>query len=213
MASKLSIYNAALLVLGERKLASLTEARAPRRRLDSVWDDNGVKTCLQAGFWNFAMRAIELSYSPSVTPAFGLRYAFDKPTDWVRTWLVSGDDRFTEELHGYEDEGEYWYADLDTIWVRYVSNDSAWGGDLSLWPESFTRYVEHYFAWRICKGTTGSNTDKDSIGAETERLLRRARATDAMDETTRFAPEGNWVRARRGNGSRRDRGNRGSLIG
>lgn len=213
MASKLSVYNGALLVLGERKLASLTEARASRRRLDSVWDDGAVKTCLQAGFWNFALRAVELSYSPSVTPAFGLRYGFDKPEDWVRTWLVSGDDRFTEELSGYEDEGAYWYADNDTIWVRYVSNDSAWGADLSLWPENFTRYVEHYFAWRICKGTTGSNTDKETLGAEMERLLKRARSVDAMDETTRFPAEGTWSKARRGWGSRRDRGNRGSLIG
>lgn len=213
MADKLSIYNGALLVLGERKLRTLTEDRAPRRRLDSVWDDDGVKTCLQAGFWNFAMRAVELSYSPSVTPAFGLRYAFDKPTDWVRTWLVSGDDRFQEELHGYEDEGAYWYADPDTIWVRYVSNDSQWGGDLSLWPANFTRYVEHYFAWKITKGTTGSNTDKETIGVEMERILKRARATDAMDETTRFPAEGSWVRARRGRGTRRDRGSRGSLIG
>src|SRR5688572_27983577 len=134
MASKLSLYNAALAVIGERKLASLTEARAPRRRLDTVWDDGGVKTCLQAGYWNWAMRAAELSYSPSITPAFGLRHAFDKPEDWVRTWLVSRDDRFTEELHGYEDEAAYWYADLDTIWVRYVSSDTSWGMDLSLWP-------------------------------------------------------------------------------
>jgi hypothetical protein len=213
MASKLSVYQSALLVLGERKLSSLTEERAPRRRLDSVWDDGGVKSCLQAGFWNFAMRAVELSYSPSITPAFGLRYAFDKPTDWVRTWMVSCDDRFTEELHGYEDEGAYWYADPDTIWVRYVSSDTSWGMDLSLWPENFTRYVEHYFAWRICKGTTGSNTDKETLGAEMLRLLKIARATDAMDETTRFAPEGSWSKARRGWGSRRDRGSRGSLIG
>jgi|AGTN01.3.fsa_nt_gi hypothetical protein len=213
MADKLSVYNGALLALGERKLVSVTENRASRRRLDSVWDANGVKSCLQAGFWNFAMRALELSFSPSITPAFGLRYAFDKPSDWVRTWLVSGDDRFTEELRGYEDEGAYWYADPDTIWVRYVSNDSQLGGDLSLWPENFTRYVEGYFAWRICKSTTGSNGDKDSLGAEMERLLKRARATDAMDETTRFPPEGSWSKSRRGWGSRRDRGNRGSLIG
>jgi hypothetical protein len=76
MASKLSIYNGALLALGERKLSSLTEARGSRRRLDSVWDDGGVKSCLQAGFWNFAMQSIELTYSPSITPAFGYRYAF-----------------------------------------------------------------------------------------------------------------------------------------
>jgi hypothetical protein len=37
-ASKLKLYNDALGILGERRLASLTENREPRRVLDEVWD-------------------------------------------------------------------------------------------------------------------------------------------------------------------------------
>lgn len=47
MASKLTVYNGALLVLGERKLASLSESTPSRRKLDTVWDDDGVKHCLE----------------------------------------------------------------------------------------------------------------------------------------------------------------------
>lgn len=209
MSSKLALYNASNLILGERKLSSLTENRPSRRRLDSVFDDGGVKSCLQSGFWNFAMQTVELTYSPSVSPAFGFQYAFDKPTDWVRTFMVSQEGSFACPYLGYEDQGAYWYADIDTLYVRYVSDDAELGGDLSLWPENFTRYVEHYFAWRIAKATSNSNTDKEQLAVEMKRLLNVARATDAMDETTRFPPQGSWVRSRRGgrgsDGGRTDR--------
>lgn len=212
MASKLSVYNGALLVLGERKLSSLSEDRAPRRRLDTVWDGGGVKKCLEAGFWNFAMQTVELTYSPSVSPAFGFQCAFDKPTDWVRTFMVSADGSFSRPLIGYEDQGAYWYADIETLYVRYVSDDNQFGGDLSLWTENFTTYVEHYFALKICKSTTNSNTDKTELEQTVRRLLNVARATDAMNETTRFPPEGSWSRARRGGSRTRDGGPTDRLI-
>lgn len=212
MASKLSIYNGALLVLGERKLSSLSAAQASRRRLDSVWDDDGVKSCLQAGFWNFAMQSVELTYSPSITPAFGFEYAFDKPTDWVRTALVSEDENFTDELLNYEDQGQYWYADVDTLYARYVSDDTSFGMDIANWPANFTRYVEHYFAWRIVKSTNNSNTDKEALAVEMRRLLNEAKATDAMDEATKQLRPGSWSRARWGNRNR-ERGSRRQLIG
>lgn len=212
MASKLSIYNGALLALGERKLSSLTEARTSRRRLDSVWDDGGVKSCLQAGFWNFAMQSVEVTYSPSITPAFGFRYAFDKPSDWVRTALISADENFASELLDCEDQGAYWYADWDTIYVRYVSDDDEFGMDIANWPENFTRYVEHYFAQRICKATTNSGGDTDALEAKTRRLLNEAKATDAMDESTKMLRAGSWTQSRRGH-RRSDRGSRTQLIG
>jgi hypothetical protein len=212
VASKLSIFNGALLALGERKLSALSEARPGRRRLDSVWDDDGVKSCLQAGFWNFAMQSIELTHSPSIDPAFGFRYAFDKPTDWVRTAVVSADENFSDELLNYEDQGGYWYADFDPIYIRYISDDNAFGMDIANWPANFTRYVEHYFALRITKATNNSSNDADAMEAKVKRLLNEAKATDAMDEATKMLPPGSWSRSRRGR-SRLDRGSRGQLIG
>lgn len=196
MPSKLSLYNSALLALGQRKLSSLSENTVSRRRLDSVYDEDGVKACLEMGLWNFAMNAAEITYSPSVEPDFGLRYAFDKPTDWVRTALVSSDSTFREQLTTYEDEGEYWYADIDTIYVKYVSSSTDFGMDFSKWPASFTAFAAHWFAWKIAKATTGSDTDVDALEVKWKRFLIQAKAKDAMNESTRFPPRGSWVRAR-----------------
>ena len=163
MASKLSVYNGANRILGERKLASLTENRASRRRLDSVWDgDTGVLWCLQQGLWNFAMETIELTYSPSVTPAFGYTYAFDKPTDWVRTARVSDDEGFCGRLD-YKDQVDYWFANPDTIYVKYVSKAVTRGLDLSLWTPNFTDFVES-------TPLSGAGGQATSVGAQNNRF-------------------------------------------
>lgn len=214
MASKLSVYNAALLILGERKLNSLSESRASRRRLDSVWDgDIGVLYCLQQGLWNHAMCTAELTYSPSVSPAFGYSYAFDKPTDWVRTALCSDDENFCNLRFDYRDEGAYWLANPDTIYVRYVSKDTDYGLDLSLWPPNFTAYVAHHFAAEICLATTNSESKKAELDKLVKRKLNGARAHDAMDETPQSLPAGSWSRARHGGGGSNDGGSRSRLIG
>jgi hypothetical protein len=212
-ASKLSIYNGALMACEERKLASLTENREPRRLLDDVWSRDGVKTCLQVGLWNFAMRTMQYDYSPSVTPSFGYRRAFDKPSDWVRTAAVCEDEYFNVPLLHYQDDAAFWWSDLDTIYVRYVSSDTDYGFDYAKWPQNFQRYVEHYFASQIVGRLTGSASLKDRIDEDLKMWLAKAKGTDAMDEATVFLPPGSWSSARHSYRTRRDRGSRGRLIG
>lgn len=210
MPSKLSLYNGALAVLGEEKLASVTENRAPRRALDTVYDGDGIKTCLELGQWKFAMRTVQLTYSPSVDPDFGLQYAFDKPDDFVRTAGVCSDEFFLSPLGGndYVDEAEYWFANIDTLYVRYVSDDAAYGMNLSRWPQNFVRYVENYFASRTCKIITGAEfTDKQM--REMDRVLTQAQATDALAEGTKPIPHGSWTNARTGGYGRWSSGNTG----
>lgn len=212
MPSKLSLYNGALRELGEGKLASLSENREPRRVLDSAWDNDAIQTCLAAGQWNFATNSIELSYSPSVTPAFGYRRAFDKPASFVRTVALCSDAYFKSPLLGYEDEGAYWYSDLDTMYVRYVDSGTSFGLDYSKWPANFTRYVESFLAARVCMPLTQSKSKRDGLERDAEVWLTKAKSTDAMDEATKFLPQGSWVSARTARGRRAERST-GTLIG
>lgn len=214
MATRLSLYNGALLILGSRKLASLTENREPRRVLDDIYNREGVRTVLSMGLWNFAMRTAQLDSSPSIEPDFGLRYAFDKATDWVRTAAMCSDEFFNEPLLDYNDERQFLYSDTDPIYAKWVSDDTDYGGDLSLWPANFTRLAEHWFAHQACERITQGRTKKLDIAAAMKAALAQASSTDAMDDPTKFLPPGSWSRARhRGMGGRRDRGPRSRLIG
>lgn len=201
-ATRLSIYNGALTLIGERMLLNTSENREPRRLLDAVWDDSLIDYVLKQAMWRFATRSVQVDYSPSVEPKFGYRRAFDQPTDLLRTVAICSDPYFGEPLFRFQTEARFWFCGFDTIYVRYISNDVTYGGDLSLWPVDFSKYVSAYMATQVCLGLTNSSSKlKEVIDIMNDRLLR-AKAVDAMESPTTFMPRGSWIRARnRGVGS------------
>lgn len=211
--TRLQLYNDALLLCEQRKISSLSEAIEARRLLDTAWDSQAIDKCLSRAQWNFAIRTVMIDYSPSVEPDFGYRRAFDKPTDCLKVCAISADEYFNLPLTQYSDEAAYWFCDHDTIYVRYVSNDTDYGGDLANWTPSFGDYVAAFLADKIVGKLA---TDKPGVQRRVEKALkdtlREAKALDAMDEPAAFRPVSSWVRARRGGGGG-DRGNRGQLIG
>jgi hypothetical protein len=211
--SRLALYNEALQHLGERKIASLSENREPRRQLDTAWDAGAVGYCLARGLWNFAMRSSRFEYSTTIEPSFGYRRAFQKPSDFCRTAAVCDDEYFNHPLLQYTDEAGYWFADRDELYVRYVSDADGYGNNLALWPENFARFVAAYLAMKVCKGLTQSDSEFQTLYKLQNIYCNEAKATDAQAEPTAFLPQGNWSRARQGGAYRRDRGNRGSLVG
>jgi hypothetical protein len=214
MPDKLSIYNGALSIIGERKLASLTENREPRLKLDDIWDNDMIDRCLQMGQWKFAKRTVELTASPSVTPSFGFQYAFEQPADFQRTIAMCYDEYFNVPITRYSPEGSFWFADVEVIYLAYVSNDAQFGGDFSLWPPNFTEMVEHYMAWKVAPRIAGIDIGDKRLGRQWKSWLAEAKSTDAMESPAKFAPSGTWANSRHSRrGGRSDRGNRGQLIG
>ena len=213
MTTQLTLYNDALMLCGERFLASLTEEREPRRLLDQVWASNGVKACLEMGQWNFAMRTVQIDYDSTIEPDFGYRRAFEKPSDWVLTSALCEDEYFRTPSTRYWDEAGYWYADLDTLYVRYVSNAVTYGMDLNKWPESFREVVAEYFASKVVRKITGDDGAEANSLARLKKKLLTAKSRAAMAEPTFFPPRGSWGLARnRGPSGGRDRTG-GNLIG
>lgn len=209
--TQLALYNEALRLIGERRLASLSENREPRRVLDDIWNDGAREYCLEQGQWNFAMRAVSITKSATV-PAFGYTNAFDKPNDFIRTAGVAEDEYFNVPLTRMVEEVGFWFADIDPIYVRYISNSNSYGLDLTRWPKTFAKYVAAFLASEsVFTLTQSTEKQRYILGLMNQRLID-ARSKDAMGDPTAFAPQGNWSVSRRG-GTRRDRGNRSQLIG
>lgn len=212
MTTRLQLYNAALRLCGEKKISTLSEDRKPRYLLDDIWNDGGVEFCLERGFWTFAERLVRIDYDTEVTPAFGHNRAFTKPTDWVKTSGICSDEFFKTPLTEYEDRSGYWYASIDQIYVKYVSNDTTYGNDLSIWPSQFADYVAAYFASQIVAELTGDEKKKEIVSREVKDKMRDALNHNLSSKPQQFPALGRWVSARTSY-SRGDRGNRGSLIG
>jgi hypothetical protein len=196
MTDKLDIYNNVLLSVGEDQLNSLSDNIETRRVLDRIWNAGAIPFCLSSGLWNFATRTVQMDADTGVTTDFGPKYIFEKPNDWIRTAAVYSDSGLSCALNAYIDEGGYWYADFETLYIKYISSDEDYGYNISKWPVNFTRFVEAYMAsqgvWRI----TQNKKDRDDLMSIAERLLIQAQNTDAMDGPTVFPPTGSWVSAR-----------------
>ena len=114
-------------------------------------------------------------------------------------------------LTRYFDEANWWFADMDPIYVRYISNDTSYGYDYSLWPPNFSEFVEHYMAYKVARRLKGS-FDVKELKKDMKEALLSAKSTDAMEDPARFPPRGSWVRSRQGRRGD-DRGSRQRLIG
>lgn len=199
-ANRLELYNGALLRLGSRRLASLTENREPRRVMDDVWGGNDavVIYALSRGEWNFALRTVLVDYTPSVTPAFGFLRAFEKPVDCVRIAGISADEYMRTPLTNaqYLDEAGYWFADIDVLYARFVSSGDTYGLDVSRWPQAFRNYLELYMAWRASERLTNSTSQRDRLQRDAMMALKETRSGDAMAEGVKFMPRGGWSGSR-----------------
>lgn len=214
--SQLTLYNGALVLLGEEVLASLGENREPRRVLDNIWDRGAIDTCLEQGIWNFAMRTVKAEYDPELTPDFGFQYVFLKPSDWIKTAAMSSDEFFRTVMTGdaFRDEAGYWFTSIQTIYIRYVSNGASYGQNYTLWPKSFERFVESYLAKMAGPRIKGVSADRVQLAESIyEKLASDARGKDASNDGPMTAPNGSWVNARRAGSNRGDRGSRTQLIG
>jgi hypothetical protein len=218
MTTRLQLYNGALQIIGEREIVTLAEDREPRRSLDQSWNDGAIRYCLERAQWKFAMRATRVDHDTSVAPEWGFQYGFLKGDDWVSTAGVCQDEYFKVPLVQYEDEIGYWWADIDPIYVRYVSSATQYGGDLSRWPATFTNYVKAYLASQIVAKTQGASEGKiNQVMAIAREALKVAKNKDAQGGPPRFAAQGSWVRSRQGGSRNRgplgDGGSSSNLIG
>lgn len=198
MTDKLTIYNGALSELDEPPLSSLTEGRSARRTLD-VFYQQAINLCLENGQWTFATRLLKLNASVSVTPSFGKQFFFDKPTDYVKLVGIWNDENLIDGVgYDYDEDKFGWYANSDVIYVKYISNDAGYGGDINKWSASFLQYVQIQLALLSCS-IAGSRVKKGDLTNSLLNAIREAKNVDSWGKPARKLPYGSWVKSRIGN--------------
>jgi hypothetical protein len=205
MADRLSIYREAGRLLGDQRIASLSEDNPTRKAFDDAWAGT-VDYLLARGLWNFAIRTVELSQDDDIEPLFGYAYAYSKPTDWVRTASIADEGQFVTDLEKYEDEQGYWYADCDPLYVRYVSDDNDYGYNVGEWRAPFAKAVAARLAFDCGLPITGDKSNRNDMETLADKRLREAKTLDAADERVRYSPAGRLTTSR-GGGGRRGREN------
>ncbi len=201
MATKLSIYNDALQICGNRKLSGIDEARPARYKLDTCWDADLLNSVLEDTDWHCFIKTVQIEVDETEEPAFGHKHAFVLPDDLKRISGVYFDAETNRPLTDHKVEGGIIFANWNTIFVRYIPNNVI--ETIESWPGYFSRYVAGLLALQVAPDLK-DGADRSDIQQEFFRREVKAKSADAQIAPTKRLPEGSWVQSRRG-GSYRGR--------
>jgi len=211
MATKLEIWKQALVHLEKATITALTDDVEATYVFANAWAGT-VEEAFNSGDWNFAKASIALSPDAFATPALGWAHAFDYPTGWLRTLVVSDRPDFAP-FHDYADEGGRLHAQTPVLYLRFIGAANAADDKVSTWPTMFWRYVALKLAFDTCGKLTSGDTLEEKLRQRMERALVQAKNIDARNENNKRIEPGSWLRARRGGGTGQRRDGGPTLVG
>jgi hypothetical protein len=183
--SDVDIANRALSLLGSPAITSLTDGSREASLCNRVLADTR-KACLRAGMWNFAKARMTLD-TPQESEINDFSYAHQLPEDFVR--LIQVDDGRTE----FALESGFIYTDSEEIEIRYIWLNTV----VSNYDSLFVEVMAHWLAWVITMPLTQSQSQKDNMWAELEKILPRAKHVNATELYDRSLQTETWTNSRR----------------
>lgn len=192
MASDVGICNSALIKLGVgipitaidpsdgTKNANLCSEQYAKLRDD----------LLRAHDWNFAVKRVKLGQL-SDTPAFGFDFAYQLPSDWIKTLLVSPSISDSAAVR-YAIEGRTILSNSSDIYLRYISRIT----DPNVMDASFREALAWRIAIDLAQPVTASTTVQEAMQRGFDRKIAGADAQDAIEDWPPLRPESSWISAR-----------------
>jgi len=174
--TRLSLYNNALSLMGERALTSEFENRPSRKALDEAWALNPIGHCLELSKPRFASVTAKLA-SPVTSSAHSLDNVYTLPSDYLCPIGFYSDEGLQNEISRYLIEGRTVATEVATnIYVRYISS----AVNYNQWTSGFAQLVAAYLATKTV--TRIAPDKKERVDAEFKDMLAAALETESAVE-------------------------------
>lgn len=172
MATPVSICSAALVMLGDKPIASLTEGTDRARAASNLYASERL-TFLRSHPWNCAIKRVNLA--PDTTAAVFDSYArFALPPDCLRVLSVGGEDDLPG---GYRVEGRFVLYPSTVAPLRYLADISE-----AEWDASMVAAMELRMASKMAYAITGSAALAQSLVDQAERAFKSAKSSDGQED-------------------------------
>jgi hypothetical protein len=175
MASKVSIANLALTILGADRITSLDDNAENARRLSTIFD-SALEDVLRAHPWNFAIVRAQLALL-ATTPTFEYDYEYQLPGNCLRVISVSDG---TNIITDFKIEGRKLLCDETTVYIKYIANITD--------PNQYTSQFIYVLATRLAAEIAYATTNNKATAEEMFQLyvdrLRIAKETDAQESNS-----------------------------
>lgn len=188
--SETSIANAALTLLGEKRIDSIDSntktAKTIKERFDEVRDET-----LRAHPWNFATKRASLPAN-ATPPAWGFDNAYDLPEDCLRVLEVNNPANWP-----YRVEGRQIVTSIDApLNIEYTAQiEDPYEMDV-MFRQAFAAAL----AADICEAITGDSGKVSDMLAIMTAKIRAARVPDGQEPHPREIEASEWLDAREPDG-------------
>ncbi|MCA3648820.1 MAG: hypothetical protein IOB85_15230 [Methylobacterium sp.] len=201
-ASEVEASNGALAHIGEGRITSLDETRRTAARIIKTHFGSVRDTLLRRHDWNFARRWATLAQDPAA-PAGTFAFMYPLPADCIRVRIVQGaseDDWCVENGSTAAADGETGLTSmLSTGLVSPRIGYTAMIGNPALWDATFLEAFEFALAAKIAPQLGRDDALADSMRANAEAVIMRARKADAREQAPSRVPrEVSYISVRRG---------------
>lgn len=185
MASDVEICNSALIKLGVEVIASFSEeskaARLCKEQYPKIRDK-----LLQAHYWNFAEKRIELVQVVGSSP-FGFSFRYQLPTDCITAkHLNVKDARFKVESN------RILHTNIAGAKLLYIRKEE----DVSKYSPMFSELIAYDLAIDLCMSLTQKRTLRADLVVERKEFMRDTRSADGQEGTNDELMSDVWLNAR-----------------
>ena len=185
MASKTSIANRALAKVGETRVSNIeTDSNKKALIINDMWD--GVRDALLQSYpWNFAIKRTQLALD-GTSPPYEWANRFAVPVDFLQLLDIKNYPRYVVEGNFIKtDEGA-------PLYIRYVSCIESTGE----WDAMFAEAFASILAVEIVESITQSNTKKNVLLQEANKVIKDAYASSAIANPPQELRPDEWILSR-----------------
>jgi len=171
MATYIDIASNALILIGDNPISSFNDPGAGAQAAGNLYRDT-YRQLLAMHPWTFALKEQRLSrLSQGPDPETGFQFAFQIPSDHIRTWAVL-------PVSNYSAVGDLLYSNHNDLLMRYVFQVE----ETEL-PSHFTKTLEYVLAREFAQLVTESTSKSAYFEELYRKSLASALSVDGQGQT------------------------------
>lgn len=195
MATKLSIWNRALQIMGSEKLVDAETNNKRSRALETAYEP--CRDALLEEFpWGFAKKFLTLTYDATYSPQHTYSYQYVLPSDYISIVRIATTMPYEEIATvaapdsspsltsiGTNDSGP-----LEVAYISRIENEA-------VFSPLFSELLAHRLAMACVEEITQSNTKKADVAEALRIMERKAKLASSKRRTPETMQSGSWFEA------------------
>lgn len=177
MTTDVSIANVALLAAQKQTIVALTG----NVNVDTLFIPTRERL-LRGHDWNFARKRVQLAQLAAV-PVSGFDLAYQIPSDWIRTIVVSDSDLARRGVP-YRQEQDQILSDAQQIFLTYEFKVTD--------PADFPPDFAYYFSMALSVLLASTSTVREEQRKERLIAENKAKSADSIEDDIDALPPGDW---------------------